>query len=163
MGDFKGTSKDIETIIQSLRPQFGGKDYHVLNRNCNSFANEFLLRLIGKEIPGYVNRMAHIGSYFSCLLPPQMAGNAPVDDTSGQHQGDGYQGSSDSNYGSAYRPQRLNNNASKSNAVSSAAPVSFSSSMGRKLGGTSTETSADSSPTTSNIGLQVSYLIFHVT
>lgn len=152
MGDFKGTSKDIETIIQSLRPQFGGKDYHVLNRNCNSFANEFLLRLIGKEIPGYVNRMANIGSYFSCLLPPQMAGNAPVDDPSGHHQGDS---SSDSNYGSAYRPQRLNNNTSKSNSVSSAAPVNFSSSTGRKLGGTS---GTETSPSTSNVGLQVSYL-----
>jgi len=134
MGEFKGTSKDIETIVQSLRPQFGGNDYHLLNRNCNSFANEFVSRLLGKEIPGYVNRMANIGSYFSCLLPPQMTGNAPVDNAS---QSDSHQ--SDSNYGSAYRPQRLQNNTTssgKTNAISGAASTASAgfSTGGRKLG-----------------------------
>lgn len=79
MGTFKGTSKDIETIISQLRPQFQGSDYHVLNKNCNAFANAFVQRLVGKEIPGYVNRMANFGSYFSCLLPDGTANNAPVD------------------------------------------------------------------------------------
>lgn len=97
MGEFKGTTRDLETIVQSLRPQFSGSDYHVLNKNCNSFANEFLLRLLNKEAPGFVNRMAYIGSFFSCLMPENMGNNAPVDNAPAN------QGSSFSNSGSVYR------------------------------------------------------------
>lgn len=104
MGEFKGTTRDLETIVQSLRPQFSGSDYHVLNKNCNSFANEFLLRLLGKEAPGYVNRMAYIGSFFSCLMPDQTANSAPVDNVPAN------QGSSFSSSGSVYRAGNNNNN-----------------------------------------------------
>lgn len=89
MGVFKGTTKDLETIIQSLRPHFKGDDYHVLNKNCNNFANEFLIKLVGKEAPSYVNRMAYVGSYCSCLMPQQQANNAPVDNGSGRSSGGG--------------------------------------------------------------------------
>ncbi|RYY89591.1 hypothetical protein EON63_00390, partial [archaeon] len=79
LGTFKGTTRDLEAIIQSMRSKFSGNDYHILNNNCNAFANEFSMRLLGKEIPGYVNRMANIGSYFSCLLPENATGS-PVND-----------------------------------------------------------------------------------
>ena len=90
MGVFKGTSKDLETIIQSLKPHFQGSDYHVLNKNCNCFANEFCQRVVGKEIPGYVNRMANIGSYCSCLLPQNTANDAPVDNNRPSSSSGGY-------------------------------------------------------------------------
>ena len=38
--------------------------------------------MINKDIPGYVNRMANIGSMCSCCLPPEMTGNAPVKSSS---------------------------------------------------------------------------------
>jgi hypothetical protein len=40
-----------------------------------------------------VNRLAFIGSFFSCLLPPSMTGSAPVDDAA----------ASTSSYGSSYK------------------------------------------------------------
>ena len=82
MGVFKGTSGDITRIINELRSKYGGGDYNLLSRNCNNFADDFLIKLLGKELPGYVNRMATIGSFFSCLLPNDMTQNAPVNNGS---------------------------------------------------------------------------------
>lgn len=107
MGEFRGTTRDLETIVQSLRPLFSGNDYHVLNKNCNAFANEFLLRVLGKEAPAYVNRMAYYGSFFSCLMPDQMGNNAPVDSTPANSS------SSSSGSGSVYRAGNNNTNNNK--------------------------------------------------
>eukprot|EP01035_Chromulina_nebulosa_P019696 gene19696-25618_t len=73
LGTYNGSSQDIQSIISDLRSVFKGSDYHIVNRNCNSFSNELSLRLLGKEIPSYINRMANIGSYFSCLIDPLIA------------------------------------------------------------------------------------------
>jgi deubiquitinase DESI2 len=81
MGEFKGTLSDIQQIISSLNVKYGGNCYHILNRNCNHFANDFMLRLINKPIPDYVNRLAFYGSIFSCLLPNSMTNNAPVENS----------------------------------------------------------------------------------
>jgi len=87
MGDFKGTSRDISNTVSDLRQIFRGSDYHILTKNCNSFSDEFLKRLIGKEIPGYVNRLAFVGNMFSCLLPPQLLNSAPVDGPANSNSG----------------------------------------------------------------------------
>lgn len=78
MGDFKGTSRDLDNILRDLRQIFRGSDYHILSKNCNAFADEFLKRTVGKELPGYVNRLAFVGSMFSCLLPQSLTNAAPV-------------------------------------------------------------------------------------
>eukprot|EP01036_Dinobryon_divergens_P028118 gene28118-37014_t len=80
MGEFKGSSREISAAISDLRRDFRGEDYHILRRNCNSFSNAFVQRLLGKEIPAYVNRLATVGDMFSCLIPESMLTNAPVDD-----------------------------------------------------------------------------------
>lgn len=82
LGKFKGTSRDVDTIVDSLRDSYRGDMYHILDRNCNSFSESFVLKLLNKQIPGYVNRMAFWGSIFSCCLPDDMTGRAPVGDTS---------------------------------------------------------------------------------
>jgi hypothetical protein len=133
MGTFKGTSKDIDTILSSLRSQFGGGDYHVLNKNCNAFATEFVKRLVGKDIPSYVNRMAFYGSYFSCCLPPQMSNNSPVDDASAKSPGYSVSGGS----GGYSRVSTKDNSTQKSTSSTAATTpsVSFQSAPGNKLGG----------------------------
>lgn len=80
-------------IISELRQYFQGTEYHVMKKNCNCFSASFVQKLLGKEIPGYVNRMANIGSYFSCLVDPMIeganqqknsnSGYRPVNTTSG--------------------------------------------------------------------------------
>jgi hypothetical protein len=71
--------KDIDRVLDELRPEFKGSDYNLLTKNCNHFAEAFVKRLLMKSIPGYVNRMAYVGSLFSCLLPPSLTNSAPVD------------------------------------------------------------------------------------
>jgi hypothetical protein len=78
IGEYKGSSADIRTLISDLRSDFPEDGYNLLTKNCNCFSNEFSLRLTGKPIPSYVNRLATLGSYCSCLLPPELQGKDPT-------------------------------------------------------------------------------------
>lgn len=78
MGRVSDGPTAIARAIEIIRPEFGPDDYHILNRNCNSFANRLVQELVGRNIPGYCNRLASFGSMFSCLLPREMMQEAPV-------------------------------------------------------------------------------------
>ncbi|EGC29765.1 hypothetical protein DICPUDRAFT_10564, partial [Dictyostelium purpureum] len=69
MGEFKMTSKDFQELVDAIADDFSGLSYHPLKKNCNTFSEEFIKRLLNKDVPGYINRLAHIGNYFSCVLP----------------------------------------------------------------------------------------------
>ena len=120
VGIYRGSLSDIDGIINSLRRDFSGDKYHILNRNCNSFAEMFVLRLLNIQTPGWVNRMAFYGSLFSCFLPDEFSGNAPVNQESSSDN-------SSSNFTSKgiYNNSRNNNNNTKS---------PFGNSAGRRLG-----------------------------
>jgi len=45
---------------------------------CVQQANALVMELLGKPIPGYLNRLASFGSFFSCFLPADMTSQAPV-------------------------------------------------------------------------------------
>jgi len=77
MGEFKGTQSDLDRALDELRETFKGTSYHVLTMNCNSFADALVSKILHKNIPAWVNRLATIGAFFNCLLPPQL-GDAPV-------------------------------------------------------------------------------------
>jgi surface protein len=74
-----GTARDYERILDSLKEEFLGNTYNILTRNCNHFANALVTKLLNKPIPGYVNRLANLGGMVSCLFPPQLLSDAPVD------------------------------------------------------------------------------------
>jgi hypothetical protein len=78
LGEYKGSSADIKSLVSDLQSEFPDDGYNLLTKNCNCFSNEFALRLVGKPIPSYVNRLATIGSYCSCLLPPDLQGKDPT-------------------------------------------------------------------------------------
>lgn len=59
-------------------------------RNCNTFSNALLLRICGRGSPPYVNRLASIGSFFSCLLPKSMLPDDPISSGSGPQGGGGW-------------------------------------------------------------------------
>lgn len=130
MGSFRGTSSDIEKIITEMRNNFQGTDYHVLNRNCNTFADEFLQRLIGAPAPGYVNRMAFIGSFFSCLLPD----NLNQDPTQQQQPAAGGGASSYSSGSSSGGVYRTGMNNRSSAGSTPPPPRAFTGASGVKLG-----------------------------
>ena len=82
MGTVNMNPRDLDYLLDELRKEFKGDDYHILLRNCNHFADAFIQRLLQKDIPGYVNRLAYVGSMFSCLMPPSLLDQNPVDSTS---------------------------------------------------------------------------------
>lgn len=61
MGSFSGGSSTLNRAIDSLREDFGPDRYNVLTRNCNTFSSALCEELLGKPIPGYVNRLAWMG------------------------------------------------------------------------------------------------------
>ncbi len=83
MGILEGSTKAINDAVYRLREEFGPDDYNVLSRNCNHFSDALCRALIDQPTPPWVNRMANVGSYFSCLFPPQMLGDAPVNEGGG--------------------------------------------------------------------------------
>jgi len=91
MGVFDGSSREVDLILDELRKEFRGSDYNILTKNCNSFAGAFAHKLVNRHPPAYINRMAEIGACFSCLLPPSLTNQSPVD--SGNAVGGGGGGS----------------------------------------------------------------------
>lgn len=77
-GPYEGTSTQIENIIDELRPHFSGDAYNIMTKNCNSFSDALLERLVGRKIPGFVNRMAYIGGLFSFCVPPSLLAEQPA-------------------------------------------------------------------------------------
>ena len=66
-----------------LREDFGPDRYNLIRRNCNHFANALVWRLLGRAIPGHVNRLADFGVCCSCLLPKKLLEEAPVGPNAG--------------------------------------------------------------------------------
>lgn len=62
-------------IVHCLLPQMSNKylanQYDILLKNCNHFTDEFLTKITGGNfsLPGYMNRVAWIGSFFHCIVP----------------------------------------------------------------------------------------------
>lgn len=134
MGEYKGTSKDLETVINGLRSQFKGTDYHLLNNNCNHFANALVVRLLGREIPAFVNRMAYYGSFFACLMPDSATGNAPVDQGGNSSGGSARGGSDESSFNGGFVGRGNARLGKAANNTSSAVTTTAFSGPGRKLG-----------------------------
>eukprot|EP01018_Ginkgo_biloba_P037503 Gb_11384 [translate_table: standard] len=70
---FIGTSNlsptELREFIEQLAGNYNGDTYHLIAKNCNHFCKDICFRLTGNTIPGWVNRLAKIGSLCNCLLP----------------------------------------------------------------------------------------------
>ena len=65
LGTHNGSANDVSRVIRELREEFPAGTYDILKKNCNVFSNALSLRLVGVEIPRYINRLAGIGAFFS--------------------------------------------------------------------------------------------------
>mmetsp|Transcript_5001 Transcript_5001/g.7641 ORF Transcript_5001/g.7641 Transcript_5001/m.7641 type:complete len:232 (+) Transcript_5001:92-787(+) len=136
LGSFSGSLSEFDGILDELRSQFAGNSYNVLTKNCNHFAEAFVLKLLNKPIPGYVNRLATLGGMVSCLFPPSMLGNAPVNQ----------QKSTDVSGGNAYQVIAPRNKVPTNQPTP--APLQAFAGSGRVLG-----SSSGTSSTSENLGL----------
>ncbi|CAM8885109.1 unnamed protein product [Rhodiola kirilowii] len=60
---------EIRSYMERISSSYHGDTYHLIAKNCNHFTDDISLCLTGKPIPGWVNRLAGIGSFCNCLLP----------------------------------------------------------------------------------------------
>ncbi|WRX17124.1 PPPDE peptidase domain - like 3 [Theobroma cacao] len=60
---------EFRAFMEQLSQKYHGDTYHLIAKNCNHFTDEVCLQLTGKPIPGWVNRLARLGSFCNCLLP----------------------------------------------------------------------------------------------
>ncbi len=60
---------EFRSFIEQCADEYHGDTYHLIAKNCNHFSDDVCRRLIGRSIPGWVNRLARIGYMCNCLLP----------------------------------------------------------------------------------------------
>ncbi|WJX16244.1 hypothetical protein P8452_06299 [Trifolium repens] len=64
--------KDVREFMEKLSEVYAGNTYHLIQKNCNHFCNDVCVRLTGKSIPRWVNRLARIGFLCNCVLPTSL-------------------------------------------------------------------------------------------
>ncbi|XP_047082253.1 deSI-like protein At4g17486 [Lolium rigidum] len=92
LGTTDMSREEFRSFIEKLAGKYHGNTYHLISKNCNHFTDDVCKNLTGKPIPGWVNRLARVGSVFDCLLPESVqvspVGRVPtlrpiIDDDSG--------------------------------------------------------------------------------
>lgn len=63
IGQTDFTKVEIEQIVILLGREYRGIDYHLMNRNCNSFSSQFCKTICGEDIPSWVNRLAYLTTF----------------------------------------------------------------------------------------------------
>ena len=69
VGSTDMSRSEFRSFMENLSGKYHGDTYHLIAKNCNHFTDEVCMRLTGKTIPGWVNRLARVGSFCNCLLP----------------------------------------------------------------------------------------------
>ncbi|KAH7351950.1 hypothetical protein KP509_19G021800 [Ceratopteris richardii] len=64
--------EQVRELIEQLSLDYTGDSYHLIAKNCNHFTNDVCMKLTKKSAPGWVNRLAYIGAFCSCLLPESL-------------------------------------------------------------------------------------------
>jgi len=69
LGEVKISVGKFKTLLNEMGTVYTGANYHILTQNCNHFSRELCQRLLDKEIPGWVNRLAKSMNYVKCIVP----------------------------------------------------------------------------------------------
>ncbi|XP_052210917.1 deSI-like protein At4g17486 isoform X2 [Diospyros lotus] len=69
LGSTDMSPSEFRSFMEHLSTRYHGDSYHLIAKNCNHFTDDVCMRLTGKRIPGWVNRLAQLGSFCNCLLP----------------------------------------------------------------------------------------------
>lgn len=57
--------KEVRALMEKLAEEYPGNAYNLISKNCNHFCNDVCLRLTGKQIPRWVNRLARLGTHLT--------------------------------------------------------------------------------------------------
>ncbi|XP_057434207.1 deSI-like protein At4g17486 [Lotus japonicus] len=60
---------EVREFMEKLAQEYSGNTYHLISKNCNHFCADVCLKLTGKSIPRWVNRLARLGLLCNCVLP----------------------------------------------------------------------------------------------
>ncbi|KAH0863239.1 hypothetical protein HID58_080450 [Brassica napus] len=69
LGTTTMSRSDFRSYMEKLSRKYHGDTYHLIAKNCNHFTEQVCLQLTGKPVPGWINRLARVGSFCNCLLP----------------------------------------------------------------------------------------------
>ncbi|CAA2988964.1 Hypothetical predicted protein [Olea europaea subsp. europaea] len=72
LGHLDMPPSEFRTFIEGVASEYHGNTYHLISKNCNHFTDDISKRLLRKGIPGWVNRLARLGAFCSCLLPESL-------------------------------------------------------------------------------------------
>ncbi|GAV59970.1 DUF862 domain-containing protein [Cephalotus follicularis] len=61
--------REVRAYLEKLAEEYSGNTYHLITRNCNHFCHDVCLKLTGRTIPRWVNRLARLGLFCNCVLP----------------------------------------------------------------------------------------------
>ncbi|XP_058067554.1 deSI-like protein At4g17486 [Magnolia sinica] len=61
--------REVRSLMEKLAEVYTGNTYHLITKNCNHFCNDACMRMTGKRIPNWVNRLAKLGLLCRCVLP----------------------------------------------------------------------------------------------
>eukprot|EP00250_Pteridium_aquilinum_P015821 c22782_g3_i1 orf=357-1067(-) len=69
-------AEKFREFVEEMACEYTGESYHLLNKNCNHFCDDVCMRLVNVHIPGWINRLAKIGSLCSCFIPVAIQNDA---------------------------------------------------------------------------------------
>ncbi|XP_051114632.1 deSI-like protein At4g17486 [Andrographis paniculata] len=72
LGSIDLSHSEFKSFMEHLSNKYHGDTYNLISKNCNHFTEDVCLQLTGKPIPGWVNRLARLGSLCNCLLPESL-------------------------------------------------------------------------------------------
>lgn len=58
MGDTDLSPQEVQQMVQRMGQHYKGNKYHLLQMNCNHFANDLCIQLVGKAAPPWVGLAA---------------------------------------------------------------------------------------------------------
>jgi hypothetical protein len=77
---------EIKSIISEMKLIYTAKSYHLINKNCNHFADDLFMKLCNEHLPGFINRVAGVGETLQPVLSVISSDLAPH---KGPHEGTG--------------------------------------------------------------------------
>ncbi|CAL9752320.1 unnamed protein product [Musa acuminata subsp. burmannicoides] len=98
LGTTDMSRSEFRILIEDLAGKYHGDTYNLIIKNCNHFTDEVCMHLTGKSIPGWVNRLARLGSFFRCIIPENIrvsaVGQLPTHPTCFEDEFDSFSSSS---------------------------------------------------------------------